>query len=149
MFGGITHCTWQAAGKPTGIESFSHGGTRTFDCATQNEVVHFRPNATLCVTEEDIKRNRIMSLILIVVVLLLLFGGGGGYYAHRNYGGAGLGGVLGLVFIFLVVLLPLWRFARLKVSTFERQVEDRQPRRSAASASVPASHLDRRSNGYW
>ena len=37
-----------------------------------------------------------MSTILIIIVLLLLFGGGGGYYAHGRYGGAGLGGVLGL-----------------------------------------------------
>ena len=46
-----------------------------------------------------------MSVILIVVILLLIFGGiPGGYYAHRTYGGAGLGGVLGLVLIILVVL---------------------------------------------
>jgi hypothetical protein len=45
-----------------------------------------------------------MSLLLIIVVLLLLFGGGGGYYAHNRYGGAGLGGVLGLVLTILVVL---------------------------------------------
>jgi hypothetical protein len=45
-----------------------------------------------------------MSLLLIIVVLLLLFGGGGGYYAHSRYGGAGLGGVLGLVLLILVVL---------------------------------------------
>jgi hypothetical protein len=36
---------------------------------------------------------------------VLIFGGGGGYYAHRSYGGAGLGGVLGTV---LIVLLVLW-----------------------------------------
>jgi hypothetical protein len=46
-----------------------------------------------------------MSLLLIIILLLILFGGGGGYYAHRNYGGRGLGGVLGLV---LVVFLVLW-----------------------------------------
>ena len=45
-----------------------------------------------------------MSLLLIIVVLLLLFGGGGGYYAHSRYGGAGLGGVLGLILTILVVL---------------------------------------------
>ncbi|MCU1483203.1 MAG: uncharacterized protein JWQ19_3989 [Subtercola sp.] len=36
-----------------------------------------------------------MSTLLIIVILLVLFGGGGGYYAHRSWGGAGLGGVLG------------------------------------------------------
>jgi hypothetical protein len=46
-----------------------------------------------------------MSLILIIIVLLLIFGGGGGYYAHRSYGGRGLGGVLGTV---LVIILVLW-----------------------------------------
>jgi hypothetical protein len=46
-----------------------------------------------------------MSLIVIIIILLLLFGGGGGYYAHRTYGGRGLGGVLGLV---LIVILILW-----------------------------------------
>jgi hypothetical protein len=35
----------------------------------------------------------------------VLLGGGGGYYAHGRYGGAGLGGVLGLV---LVILIVLW-----------------------------------------
>jgi hypothetical protein len=37
-----------------------------------------------------------MSTILIIVLLILLLGGGG-YYGHSMYGGAGLGGVLGLV----------------------------------------------------
>jgi hypothetical protein len=46
-----------------------------------------------------------MSTILIIVVLVLLFGGGGGYYAHGRYGGAGLGGVFGLI---LVLLLVFW-----------------------------------------
>jgi hypothetical protein len=57
-----------------------------------------------CVAEAAPKGDR-MSLILIIIVLVLLFGGGGGYYAHRSYGGRGLGGVLGLV---LVVLVVLW-----------------------------------------
>ena len=52
-----------------------------------------------------------MSLILIIVIVVLLLGGGGGYYAHRNYGGAGLGGVLGLV---LIVILALWLFGGLR-----------------------------------
>jgi preprotein translocase subunit SecG len=52
-----------------------------------------------------------MSTILIVVVLLLLFGGGGGYYAHSQYGGAGLGGVLGTV---LAVLLVFWLVGALR-----------------------------------
>ena len=43
-----------------------------------------------------------MGTILLIVVLILLFGGGGGYYAHRNYGGTGLGGVLGLVVLVLI-----------------------------------------------
>jgi hypothetical protein len=34
-------------------------------------------------------------------LLILLLGGGGGYYAHGRYGGAGLGGVLGLVVLVL------------------------------------------------
>jgi|SRR5580692_5598973 hypothetical protein len=45
-----------------------------------------------------------MSTILIILVLILLLGGGG-YYGHSTYGGAGLGGVLGLV---LVVALVVW-----------------------------------------
>jgi hypothetical protein len=49
-----------------------------------------------------------MSRIVIVIILVLLFGGGGGYYAHGRYGGAGLGGVLGVV---LIVVLALWLLA--------------------------------------
>ena len=45
-----------------------------------------------------------MNLLLLIIILLLLFGGGGGYYAHRAYGGAGLGGVLGLVLVIMLVL---------------------------------------------
>ena len=45
-----------------------------------------------------------MSTILIIVLLILLLGGGG-YYGHSMYGGAGLGGVLGLV---LVVAVVVW-----------------------------------------
>jgi uncharacterized protein DUF3309 len=45
-----------------------------------------------------------MGTVLIIIVLILLLGGGGGYYAHGRYGGAGLGGVLGLVLFVLVVL---------------------------------------------
>jgi hypothetical protein len=41
---------------------------------------------------------------------VLLFGGGGGYYAHRTWGGPGLGGVVGLI---LVVLVVLWLMGRL------------------------------------
>jgi hypothetical protein len=44
------------------------------------------------------------STILIILVLILLLGGGG-YYGHSTYGGAGLGGVLGLV---LVVAVVVW-----------------------------------------
>jgi uncharacterized protein YjbJ (UPF0337 family) len=43
-----------------------------------------------------------MSTILIILVLFLLLGGGG-YYGHSMYGGAGLGGVLGLVLLIVVV----------------------------------------------
>jgi hypothetical protein len=44
-----------------------------------------------------------MSTILIIVLLILLLGGGG-YYGHSRYGGAGLGGVLGLVLTIAVVV---------------------------------------------
>jgi hypothetical protein len=44
-----------------------------------------------------------MSTILIIVLLILLLGGGGGYYGYNRYGGAGLGGALGLVLIILLV----------------------------------------------
>jgi hypothetical protein len=54
-----------------------------------------------------------MSTILIIVVLVLIFGGGGGYYAHGRYGGAGLGGVLGIV---VLVLVALWLFGGLDTS---------------------------------
>jgi hypothetical protein len=54
---------------------------------------HFRTN------EKEIE----MGTILLIVLLVLLFGGGGGYYAHSLYGGAGLGGVLGLVLIIAVL----------------------------------------------
>jgi hypothetical protein len=50
------------------------------------------------------KAGEAMSILLIIIILILLFGGGGGYYAHRSYGGAGLGGVLGLVLIVIVVI---------------------------------------------
>jgi hypothetical protein len=56
--------------------------------------------------------SRVMSLLLLIIVLVLLFGGGGGYYAHRSYGGTGLGGVLGLV---LIVLVVIWLFNRASV----------------------------------
>ena len=55
-----------------------------------------------------------MSTILIIVLLILLLGGGGGYYGYNRYGGAGLGGALGLVLIILLVLLVFWRSAYLK-----------------------------------
>ena len=38
-----------------------------------------------------------MMTILLIILIIVLLGGGGGYYAHGRYGGAGLGGVLGLV----------------------------------------------------
>ena len=44
-----------------------------------------------------------MTTILIIVFLILLLGGGG-YYGHSRYGGAGLGGVLGLVLTIAVVV---------------------------------------------
>ena len=58
------------------------------------------------------KGLRDMITILIIVLLLILLGGGGGYYAHGRYGGAGLGGVLGLV---LLVVLVLWLVGALGV----------------------------------
>ena len=45
-----------------------------------------------------------MNPLLLILILLLLFGGGGGYYGYNQYGGAGLGGALGLVLIILAVL---------------------------------------------
>jgi hypothetical protein len=45
-----------------------------------------------------------MTTILLIILIIVLLGGGGGYYAHGRYGGAGLGGVLGLVLVGLVVL---------------------------------------------
>jgi hypothetical protein len=56
-------------------------------------ISHFRTN------EKEIE----MGTILLIVLLVLLLGGGGGYYAHSLYGGAGLGGVLGLVLILAIV----------------------------------------------
>ena len=44
------------------------------------------------------------STIRVILVLILLLGGGG-YYGHSTYGGAGLGGVLGLA---LVVAVVVW-----------------------------------------
>ena len=52
-----------------------------------------------------------MSTILIILVLILLLGGGG-YYGHSTYGGAGLGGVLGLV---LVVAVVVWLVGGLRI----------------------------------
>lgn len=53
-----------------------------------------------------------MTTILIIILLIVLLGGGGGYYGYRTYGGAGLGGALGLV---LVVLLAVWLLGGLTV----------------------------------
>jgi hypothetical protein len=53
-----------------------------------------------------------MTTILIIVLLIVLLGGGGGYYGYRTYGGAGLGGALGLV---LIVLLAVWLLGGLAV----------------------------------
>ena len=44
-----------------------------------------------------------MSAILVVVLLVLLLGGGG--FGYSRFGGAGLGGALGL---FLMVVVVLW-----------------------------------------
>jgi hypothetical protein len=46
-----------------------------------------------------------MTTIIIIILVILLLGGGGGFYGYNRYGGAGLGGALGLV---LIVLLILW-----------------------------------------
>ena len=43
----------------------------------------------------------------------MLFGGGGGYYGYNRYGGRGLGGALGLVF---VVLLEVWLLGGLHIN---------------------------------
>jgi hypothetical protein len=53
--------------------------------------------------------GRNISTILLIIILSLIFGGGGGYYAHSYYGGAGLGGVLGIV---LIVCVVLWLVGR-------------------------------------
>jgi hypothetical protein len=52
-----------------------------------------------------------MSTILIIVLLILLLGGGG-YYGHSMYGGAGLGGVLGLV---LTIAVVVWLVGALRI----------------------------------
>jgi hypothetical protein len=52
-----------------------------------------------------------MSTILIIVLLILLLGGGG-YYGHSMYGGAGLGGVLGLV---LTIFVVVWLVGGLRI----------------------------------
>jgi Protein of unknown function (DUF3309) len=54
-----------------------------------------------------------MGTILIIVLLVLLLGGGGGYYGYRRYGGAGVGGALGLV---LIILLVLWLVGGLQIN---------------------------------
>lgn len=50
-------------------------------------------------------REHTISPILIIILVLLLLGGGGGYYGYNSFGGAGLGGDLGLV---LIIMLVLW-----------------------------------------
>ena len=52
-----------------------------------------------------------MSAILIIVLLILLLGGGG-YYGHSMYGGAGLGGVLGLA---LTIAVVVWLVGALRI----------------------------------
>jgi hypothetical protein len=52
-----------------------------------------------------------MGTILIIVLLILLLGGGG-YYGHSMYGGAGLGGILGLV---LLVVVMFWVVGGLRI----------------------------------
>jgi hypothetical protein len=46
-----------------------------------------------------------MSTTILIILVLILLLGGGGYYGHSTYGGAGLGGVLGLV---LVIAIVVW-----------------------------------------
>lgn len=68
----------------------------------------FRPVAPwLRISDDALKGD---EMLLLIIILLLLFGGGGGYYAHRSYGGRGLGGVLGVV---LIVIIVLWLFGGL------------------------------------
>ena len=74
-----------------------------------DEPVLRRPNGDGAMVDAIPVGEIAMSLLLIIIVLVLLFGGGGGYYAHRSYGGAGLGGVLGLVLIVIVVIWLLNR----------------------------------------
>jgi hypothetical protein len=64
------------------------------------------PGADVIASANNISPEELeMSTILIIILLIVLLGGGGGYYGYRSYGGAGLGGALGLV---LVVLLVIW-----------------------------------------
>jgi hypothetical protein len=55
-----------------------------------------------------------MVTILIIVLLIVLLGGGGGYYGYSRYGGAGLGGALGMV---LVILVAVWLLGGLHLAT--------------------------------
>ena len=52
-----------------------------------------------------------MSTILIILVLILLLGWGA-TVANSRYGGAGLGGILGLV---LIVVVVVWLLGGLKL----------------------------------
>jgi hypothetical protein len=71
--------------------------------------VAMEPFAAVPCLRSTFSRGYKMSILLIIIVLVVLFGGGGGYYAHRSYGGTGLGGVLGLV---LIVVLVIWLLNR-------------------------------------
>ncbi len=73
-----------------------------------------------------------MGLILLIVVLVVLFGGGGGYYAHSYYGGAGLGGVLGVVVRRARRAVAVWRHRHAQALAVRRRAQP--PARGASYA---------------
>jgi hypothetical protein len=76
-----------------------------FKCEA-NELVNGRnPSA-------EIFKGRCNMNTIVILVLLILLLGGGGYYGHSMYGGAGLGGVLGLV---LLVVVVAWLVGGLRI----------------------------------
>ena len=56
--------------------------------------------------QQKLMKDKVMELILIVILLLVLFGGGFGFYRggyHRQGGPVGIGGILGLIIVFLAI----------------------------------------------
>lgn len=48
-----------------------------------------------------------MDLLIILLVLLLLFGGGYGWTARPSYAGPEIGGLLGLLFVVVLIVMFL------------------------------------------